>query len=294
MTQWGSGPDDQSRDGQPDPWAQPPAGQPPQSDPWAAPQQSDPWSAPQQSDPLAAPQQAGQAPQSDPWAQPSAGQPYSQPHPYGQQPGYGQAGQGSPGYGQQPGYGQHYPAAPGYSAYGQAAVGHNGYIDVAGLGTVKVATIGQRFLARLIDTAIYFVLGILLFAVGLTSLVSSSHQTCDVNGVCTTDTSSAGIAGFFVALAGLILLTFLYEWLFIAFKGQTLGKMAMGVKVVRQDNGGVPGLGKSFLRQLIPALGSAVCWIVGLLTYISVFFDNSGRNQTWYDKAAADYVISLK
>ena len=28
--------------------------------------------------------------------------------------------------------------------------------------------------------------------------------------------------------------------------------------------------------------------------YISVFFDNTGRNQTWYDKAAGDFVISLK
>jgi uncharacterized RDD family membrane protein YckC len=164
---------------------------------------------------------------------------------------------------------------------------------VAGLGTVKVATIGQRFLARLIDSLIYFVVAIILFALGVVSIASHTHQVCDLSG-CRDETTGAGVGGFFAAIAVLVLFTFLYEWLFIAFKGQTLGKMAMGVKVVRAEDGQVPGLGKSFIRQIIPAISSALCSLLGLLMYISVFFDNTGRNQTWYDKAATDYVISLK
>jgi uncharacterized RDD family membrane protein YckC len=177
--------------------------------------------------------------------------------------------------------------------YGQPAIGNNGYVEVAGLGVVKVASVGQRFLARLIDGLIYLVAAIILFAIGLGSIASNTHQVCDASG-CYDRTTSGGVGGFFAAIAVLILFTFLYEWLFVAFKGQTLGKMAIGVKVVRQDNGQVPGLGKSFIRQIIPAIASAICSLVGLLMYISVFFDNTGRNQTWYDKAAGDYVISLK
>ncbi|HEX4729470.1 MAG TPA: RDD family protein [Jatrophihabitans sp.] len=320
MTQWGNDPDGESEQGpKPDPWAAPPQ----QSDPWGAPQQPQQPPQPGAGQPgYGQPQQPGYG---QPSGQPGYGQPeqpgYGQPQqpPYGQpQPGYGQPqqpgyGQPQPGYGQpqQPGYGQPppygqppygqqpygqpggFPAAPSYSAYGQAVAGQNGYLQLPGLGTVKVAGVGQRFLARLIDSVIYFVVGIILFAIGLGSIASNTHQVCDFNG-CHDETSSGGVGGFLAAIAVLILFTFLYEWLFIGLKGQTLGKMAMGVKVVRADNGQVPGLGKSFVRQIIPAIASALCSLLGLLMYISVFFDNTGRNQTWYDKAAGDFVISLK
>lgn len=314
MTQWGNDPNGESEQGpKPDPWAAPP-------------QQSDPWGAPQQQQPGTG-QPGGQPDYGQPGGHPGQGQPsygqpgYGQPgggqpgygQPAGQQPGYGQPPYGQPqqpGYGQQPpGYGQQpyqqpygqqpyaqpggYPSAPGYSAYGQTPAGPSGYVQLAGLGTVKVAGVGQRFLARLIDSAIYVVVAIIMFAIGLGSIASNTHQVCDFNG-CRDETTSGGVGGFFAAIAVLILFTFLYEWLLIGLKGQTLGKMAMGVKVVRADNGQVPGLGKSFVRQLIPAAASALCSLLGLLMYISVFFDNTGRNQTWYDKAAGDFVISLK
>jgi uncharacterized RDD family membrane protein YckC len=239
---------------------------------------------------------AGQPAQPDPGFQPPQGQPgpWAQP-PGGQQPGHGQQpGYGAQAYGQQPGYGQglsFYPAAPGY---GQSAMAHNGYLEVAGLGVVKVATVGQRFLARLIDSVIAFVVLIIVMAIWFFSSDFSSSEDCDVYGNCTTEPASAAVAGFFVACGVVILFGILYEWLFIAFTGQTPGKMAMGVKVVREDNGRAPGLGKSFIRYLIPALGSVFCSLLGLLAYISVFFDQTGRNQTWYDKAAADFVISLR
>jgi uncharacterized RDD family membrane protein YckC len=316
MTQWGNGPDDGSADKPAsDPWAAP---QQPQSDPWVKPAepsqsdppQSDPWAKPGDQQPASGqPQQPG-PPYGQPPQQPGYGQPqYGQPQqpPYGQQPGYGQPqygqppqqpGYGQPQYGQQPygqpPYGQGYPAAPGYSPYGPSGGAQNGFVQIAGLGTVKVATVGQRFLARLIDAVVYLVIFAILGGLGVASLASSTHRTCDTTGYCYNQTSGAGVGGFFLALGAVVLVGFLYEWLFIAFKGQTLGKMAMGVKVVREDTGQVPGLGKSFIRQIIPAVASGVCSLLGLLVYLSVFFDNSGRSQTWYDKAAGDQVISLK
>jgi len=167
-------------------------------------------------------------------------------------------------------------------------------MEVASLGVVKVATVGQRFLARLIDSGIFLVVLIIVMAIWVSNTEFSSDQNCDAYGNCTTEPTSADMVGFLLALGVLMLFGMLYEWLFIAFKGQTPGKMAMGVKVVRQDNGQVPGLGKSFVRYLIPALGSMFCSLLGLLVYVSVFFDSTGRNQTWYDKAATALVISLR
>ncbi|MGI8664679.1 MAG: RDD family protein [Jatrophihabitans sp.] len=260
MTEWGNDPGNDPGERQPPP------------DPWARPGQ------PSYGQPQHGQSSYGQSPYGQP--------PYGQP-PYGQPP-YGQPPYGQPPYGQPGGY-----PPPAYSMYGQPGA-QNGFVTVAGLGTVKVATVGQRFLARLIDGFLYLVVFAIAGGLGIASIASSTHRTCDTTGYCYDQTSGSAIAWFFVAIGAVLLAGFLYEWLFIAYRGQTLGKMAMGVRVVRDDTGRAPGLGKSFIRQLIPAACSVICSLAALLMYISVFFDNTGRNQTWYDKAAGDQVISLK
>src|SRR5674536_100265 len=115
--------------------------------------------------PYAAPPAGQPAPMDSPYAQPSGPQPSSQP-PSGQQPS-GQPPSGQPPYGQpaygQPAYGQsQYPPSPygqppyGQPQYGQpqfGAAGHTpgaltGLVDIPGRGPVKLATTGQRVLAR--------------------------------------------------------------------------------------------------------------------------------------------------
>lgn len=219
---------------------------------------------------------------------------YGQPSQYGQAPQYGQqsAQYGAPQAGQPAPYGSAYP--PAGNPYGNPS-GNSGLVTINGLGPVKVASIGQRFLARLIDSVIYVVVYGIALAIGIGSMFSSTTLQTDSYGNVYSVPSSGGIIGFWLSMMVLFLFFFLYEWLLIGLKGQTVGKMAMGVKVVREDNGQVPGLGKSFVRQIIPWAASwLTCGLGGLLFYISVFFDNSGRNQTWYDKAATDLVISTK
>ncbi|SDI78328.1 Uncharacterized membrane protein YckC, RDD family [Frankineae bacterium MT45] len=306
MTNWNPGPPEEDPQSQPpstppagDPSA-PSYGQPPQ-DPYSAPPAAPtpPPAAP--TPPPAPPAQPqnpyGQPPQ-QPYGQPQAPQnPYGQPpqQPYGQpQNPYGQPPQqpyGQQPYGQAPVYGA---PSPGYSGYAPVAQAGAAMVDLPNVGPVKVATIGQRFLARLVDGVIYAVVFIILLALGVGSITSTTHRVCDTDGYCYNTTSASGFGGFLLAMAIFFLFAFLYEWLFIGLKGQTLGKMALGVKVLRQDNGDVPGLGKGFLRQFILGVSSAICWLLGILMYVSVFFDNTGRNQTWYDKAATTQVISLK
>lgn len=243
----------------------------------------------------------GQPPQQPPGGQPNYGYPQQQPGQPGQ-PGYGYPQQppGQPGYGypnqQQPGYGYpQYPQAPG------TLQANNGLINIGYLGTVQLATMGQRFLARLVDGVILgAVFGIILFAglAGTIGLGSSTVDDCDPNSTdyysCLHDQSDkamGGIAAFFLVISVLAGLMLLYEWLMIGITGATLGKRALGLRVVRETTGEVPGVGAAFIRYIIPIVGAFVCYIGALLVYLSPFFDNTGKLQGWHDRAAGTLVI---
>lgn len=79
-----------------------------------------------------------------------------------------------------------------------------------------------------------------------------------------------------------------YHTLFIGLKGQTPGKMALGIKVIN-ERGEVPGLGYAALRE-IP--GKIISGIVILLGFIWVAFDS--RKQAWHDKIARTYVVRAR
>lgn len=238
-------------------------------------------------------------------------------NPYGQQPGQ-QPGQppqqGQPGYGYpqqapqgvpQQGYG--YPQQPGqqpgqqYGSYPQqpgTLQANNGYINIPVLGTVQVATMGRRLGARVIDAlAIGVVYGI-LSAVGIAGAlgIAETAENCGSAmdpgyNACIEDASASIVATMFGAILIFGLITLLYEWLMIAFVGATLGKMALGLKVVKENTGQNPGLGGGFIRWIIPMVGAFVCGIGQLLVYLSPFFDNSGKLQGWHDRASGTLVV---
>lgn len=80
----------------------------------------------------------------------------------------------------------------------------------------------------------------------------------------------------------------LYHWLFIGLKGQTLGKMAVGIKVVNAA-GSVPGLGRAALREIPGKILSAIAIYLGFLW---VIWDE--RKQGWHDKIANTYVVKAR
>lgn len=165
------------------------------------------------------------------------------------------------------------PLAPGY-AVGYTPQATTGLVQIQGAGTVEVATVGKRLAARAIDAGILIVS---FFALGIFSSFTSQYS----------DTVFVGPIMFLFWLVFWLL----YEWLLVAYKGATLGKMAMGVLVVDQRNGALLGLGPAFVRQLIPTVGALFFFLGTLLVYISPLFDSSGRLQGWHDKAANDLVI---
>ena len=168
---------------------------------------------------------------------------------------------------------------------GPGAVDANtGLVNIAGLGTAKVATLGERALARIIDSVVYVVFWTILFFLMMGIAAGSSGSS---------DSASVGFGSILLIMFFGMVATVLYELVMIAVKGQTLGKMVMGVKVVDQRNGQNPGWGPSFMRILIPQLANFVCGL-GLIVYLSPMFDKSGRMQGWHDNVANDLVIATK
>jgi uncharacterized RDD family membrane protein YckC len=76
-----------------------------------------------------------------------------------------------------------------------------------------------------------------------------------------------------------------YEALLIAFwNGQTIGKKAMGIRVVSRGGGPVP-VGMAFVRSLMKIVSGMVLF----LGYLWMLWDPN--RQTWHDKVADTYVV---
>ena len=70
-------------------------------------------------------------------------------------------------------------------------------------------------------------------------------------------------------------------------RGQTLGKMALSIRVIDFNAGGPIGYGRGFIRQLVKIVSSAVI----LLGYLWMLWDR--EKQTWHDKAASSVVVPV-
>ncbi|MFJ4783073.1 RDD family protein [Streptomyces sp. NPDC088794] len=223
----------------------------------------------------------------------SPNNPYGQPQ-NPQQPGYGypQQGQPYPQQGQQPpGYG--YPQAPGVPP--QQGYGYPQQPGYPGGGPgPRVASMGRRFGARAIDAVVFSIIYTGLAVVGVAGAFASAKD-CDPNAAdynsCLDNAGSDIAAKFGAVVLVLGIIGLLYELLMIAAFGATLGKLAVGIRVVKVDTGQKPGLGSAFIRWVIPMVGSLACGIGSLLVYLSPFWDKSGRQQGWHDKAASTMVI---
>lgn len=90
--------------------------------------------------------------------------------------------------------------------------------------------------------------------------------------------------GLFIAVP----LPWLYYWLFTGIKGQTLGKMALSIKVV-DENGHIPGLGKAALREVVGKILSCITLYIGFLWIIW-----DGNKQGLHDKIANTYVVKAQ
>lgn len=82
-------------------------------------------------------------------------------------------------------------------------------------------------------------------------------------------------------LAGLIYFTY-FEG---SASGQTVGKKALGIRVIDFKTGGAVGYGRAFIRYI----GRFVSTIALLLGYLWMLWDK--EKQTWHDKMAGAVVV---
>jgi uncharacterized RDD family membrane protein YckC len=85
-----------------------------------------------------------------------------------------------------------------------------------------------------------------------------------------------------------LLLSWLYFWLFTGLKGQTPGKMVVGIKVVNA-RGEIPGLGIAAVREI---LGKFISGAVFCLGYLWIAIDQEKRG--WHDSIASTHVIKVE
>jgi uncharacterized RDD family membrane protein YckC len=228
------------------------------------------------------------------------GQPGNQAYPGYPQSGYGQPGnQAYPGY-PQSGYGQ--PGNQAYPSYPQPGHGQPyqqpyGY-QMAGRDPA-LAEWWRRLLARVIDGLILAVLFAPLWIPPWRTFV---HRLTVITNSYTSGTPAArnaiatAEAHFFGAIltVGLLfyLVAFAYDWIQHAAWGQTIGKRALGTKVVKDDGNPSIGWGAAAGRAAVYALPRAVPLVGGLFGLINeLWLTWDPRSQCLHDKAAHTVVI---
>ncbi|MEV7295202.1 RDD family protein [Streptomyces microflavus] len=205
-------------------------------------------------------QQPGQPPQGPPQGQPGYGYPQQAPQGVPQQ-GYGYPQQ-QPGYPQQP---PGYPQQPGQPYGGGYPQGQPGY----GGGMPELAHWGLRAGGLIIDGLI----------VGAPYLLFAG-----IGG------AMGDAAGGFIVLIGLLLLIGLSLWQLYqeGTTGQTIGKKAVGIRVLREADGRPLGFGMAFVRRLAHFLDSIACYI----GWLWPLWDE--KKQTFADKVCSSVVIRSK
>jgi predicted Zn finger-like uncharacterized protein len=147
-------------------------------------------------------------------------------------------------------------------------------------GTVRppaVAGFWVRVVGALTDiilVAVVDIVGSLLFSTAIRLLAGDLGPHGDA--------LRATITGVF----GTVLVIAYYVF-FTGYCGQTPGKMAIRVKVIRTDGSDI-GYGRAFLREVI---GKFLSWILLGIGYLMVAFD--ARKQGLHDKIADTYVIKI-
>lgn len=130
---------------------------------------------------------------------------------------------------------------------------------------------GRRVLATIVDA---IVLGILF------ALLTIPFGSSSVEGAAAS--SSLGSLGTLLYVA----LAFAYYTLLEGYRGQTVGKMLLGIKVVREDTGDVPGIGAAAIRTVLRIIDGIFAYLVAFITVLI-----SGKNQRLGDMAAHTLVV---
>jgi uncharacterized RDD family membrane protein YckC len=139
----------------------------------------------------------------------------------------------------------------------------------------ELASWGRRLAALALDGLI---LGVAVFA------------AVTLAGVSMTELNDVLVEGDTLTLIALFVLPeAIYDTVMIGSRNQTLGKMAVGIKVVDADDRAPIGYGRAFRRWISTAALWALFTVPGVVDHLWPLRD--GRNQTFHDKFARSVVV---
>ncbi len=133
-----------------------------------------------------------------------------------------------------------------------------------GMTALELASRGQRFGAFLVDLVISIAVSTVGFMIG--SAIGDLGPTLNT-------------------VFGIVL--WIIVVVMVATRGQSPGKIAIGIKIVKTDGTSV-GVGTALLREVI---GKIVSTIIIFLGYIWILFDS--KNQGWHDKISDTIVVKV-
>jgi uncharacterized RDD family membrane protein YckC len=165
----------------------------------------------------------------------------------------------------------------------------------APVGQVPYAGFWARFAALLIDgliVALFEIPAIVVLFAGPkhnTTCTVSDNGNIDLGGgtdICRAPTGGTVALTIILALAAIVA-TVLYFGLMDGGSGQTLGKRALGIRVVDKATGGSIGAGRGIGRYFARILSQLVCY----LGYLWMLWDP--EKQCWHDKLVNSYVVKV-
>ncbi len=168
------------------------------------------------------------------------------------------------------------PATVPSGGYGAAAAPARAYTPAAGIP--KPAGFWIRFVAAIIDGIIVQLLVVpVAFIVGLVIGVAGAASQSNTDAL----QAVSGMLGFFIGLVG----GWIYEaWMTSSSKQATVGKLALGLKVIGEDGGRI-----SFARATGRFFGKYVSVLTLLIGYIMAAFTD--RKRALHDMLAGTYVV---
>ncbi|MDQ8704260.1 RDD family protein [Streptomyces sp. LHD-70] len=191
------------------------------------------------------------------------GQPYGYPQQPQGQPGYGYPQQAPQGVPPQQGYG--YPQQPGYP---QQQAGYPGHPQQMYGGAPQYAHWGLRAGGLIVDGLVFGVAYIPAL-IGI-AIAQDSPEFATI----------LSILGF-VLLVGLAIYQLIQE----GKTGQTIGKKALGIRLLRETDGQPLGVGMAFVRRLAHFLDSLACY----LGWLWPLWD--AKKQCFADKVCGSIVV---
>ncbi|MDX1511508.1 MAG: RDD family protein [Nitriliruptorales bacterium] len=142
-------------------------------------------------------------------------------------------------------------------------------------------SLGQRFLARLID---HILLGVVMAIISSAIIIPIAFSSSDASAF---SFAASGAAGIVINIIGAAIAIGYFAWM-DSTRGQTLGKMALKLRVVGPD-GGNPSFQQAAMRNawlalpIIPILGGLV--ELGIVIWIAVTInsapDGRGPHDGW-------------